>query len=1540
VLSFIIASTPAHGTLSGIPPYVVYTPAPGFHGSDSFTFTANVGAHASAPATISIAVAHVNQAPVLTLPPGQQTTRENTVLEFSSADANAISLADEDSEGAAEQLTLEVAHGSLELGSIAGLASVEGQGSAKLVASGSLAALQQALELVSYEPAPDYQGSDSLKLEADDLGHTGVGGAKTVSESVLISVLPVAYDQATGDSYSTEENETLKVGASGVLANDTDSESLPLSAEVVEAPEHGTLTLNSDGSFEYAPDHNYFGTDSFTYRDQDGNTPSNVATVALTVNKVVFDKALNDSYSTPEHTKLEVSAPGVLANDKDEDSPPLALKAMLVNGPAHGALTLEEDGSFSYMPEAGYHGSDSFTYKGNDGNSESNLATVSLTVEQVDQAPSNTVPGAQSTAENSTLVFSSAHSNAISVSDGDAEGESEQVVLGVSHGTLALGSTTALTVAGEGSSKVTLGGTLVALNKGLEGLVYTPVHDYHGGDSLEIETNDLGHTGLGGPKSASASIGITVTAVEYDTAVGDSYSANQNKTLTVAATGVLANDTDSESLPLSAEVVTGPAHGSLTLNADGSFKYTPEADYSGNDSFTYRDQDGNTPSNVATVTITVNKVTYDTAVNDSYSIEEGVKLEVPASGVLANDTDSHTPPLPLKAILVSGPARGTLTLEEDGSFVYTPSAGYHGADSFTYKDEDGNTESNTATVTLAVEQVDRAPSTSVPGSQTVAENSSLTFASAGANAITVEDVDSEGEVEQVALSAAHGTLVLGSSTGLTVSGEGSAKVTINGTIAALNAGLEGLVYKPAQDYNGSDSLEVEVDDLGHTGVGGPKTASGSIPIAVTTVVYAEAHNDSYGATENQELKVAAPGVLANDQDSDTPALALEVKEVIKQPQHGTVSVNSDGSFKYTPESSYAGSDSFSYTDTDGNSESNEATVTIEVNAHTNEAPTVSAPGAQELNENTSAAKTSLVFSSAKSNTVSVADADAEGGSEKVTLSVAQGTLALGSTTGLTVTGSGTGTLTLEGAISALNTGLAGLTYTPTLDYHGSDSLSLEIDDNGHSGGGGAKTGSGSVAITLAHPNPAPSNPTYSGAIGNTEFSVGVGGSGPDVQVSGSVLPETIESDGSTLKATAETIATEHGGSVSRKEDGTFTYQPPVGYESASDSFKYTETDSAGGKATGTATIKIANARVWYVNDAEAPTGTGESNSPFKALSSIGSASTGSGDVIFLYKGSATYTGGIKLKSSQTLEGQDQGLTLESHTLVAASGTDPVITNASTEAPGVSLASADTVNGIAVESAKADGIQGAGVNGEVNIINDTVSQSAAEGIVVGAASSGTLTLDVSHDTLTRQHAWGIDLTSGSGSTVLGTIAHNTIGEPGVASSGAGEGGAIRVQASGLSNTTTVAVSENTVVRVHGGYGIWLNAAKELVSGKTGATLNATVVNNKVEMLEEDSIEPLFAESGNGPSDPETICLHAKGNTFAASGLEGPAPFNADSVLLSVKENSTFKVQGTSGTPNEIQLAEALEKENTLSSLHGQPVFVESDKSFSSGTCPEP
>src|SRR5439155_4731435 len=157
-------------------------------------------------------------------------------------------------------------------------------------------------------------------------------------------------------SYSATEDTALNVSAPGVLSGSSDADGDSLTAALVSGPSHGTVTVNADGSFSYAPAANYHGTDSFTFKASDGNGgESNIATATISVASVNDAPVVaGSSYSATEDTVLSVSAPGVLGGSSDADGD--ALSAALVSGPSHGTVTVNADGSFSYMPVVNYHG--------------------------------------------------------------------------------------------------------------------------------------------------------------------------------------------------------------------------------------------------------------------------------------------------------------------------------------------------------------------------------------------------------------------------------------------------------------------------------------------------------------------------------------------------------------------------------------------------------------------------------------------------------------------------------------------------------------------------------------------------------------------------------------------------------------------------------------------------------------------------------------------------------------------------------------------------------------------------------------------------------------------------------------------------------------------------------------------------------------------------------------------------------------------------------------------------------------------------------
>ena len=172
------------------------------------------------------------------------------------------------------------------------------------------------------------------------------------------NVAPLAED----DAYTVIEDNSLTVAAPGVLTNDTDDNGDALTAIVVTQPAHGTLTLNADGSFTYTPALNFTGTDTFTYKANDGLLDSNTVTVTITVTPVNDDPhAVDDFYTVMEADTLEVTAPGVLINDVEVDGDGVVVS--IVTTTAHGMLSLTADGSFLYIPDAGFYGVDTFEYQ-------------------------------------------------------------------------------------------------------------------------------------------------------------------------------------------------------------------------------------------------------------------------------------------------------------------------------------------------------------------------------------------------------------------------------------------------------------------------------------------------------------------------------------------------------------------------------------------------------------------------------------------------------------------------------------------------------------------------------------------------------------------------------------------------------------------------------------------------------------------------------------------------------------------------------------------------------------------------------------------------------------------------------------------------------------------------------------------------------------------------------------------------------------------------------------------------------------------------
>ncbi len=325
-----------------------------------------------------------------------------------------------------------------------------------------------------------------------------------------------------------------------VLAND-DGPGLVIDG--FTQPASGSLLLNPDQSFTYTPNAAFSGVDQFTYTVRDGEGATATGTVTITV------LAPNTPPQAVDDEALTTAGPvtiDLLANDSDPDGDTLRIVAL--GTPAYGSVTVGAGQTVTYWPQAGFTGTDRFSYTIDDGRGEAATATVTVRVE-----PGNAPPSA------ATLALSTGVDTPIAFDprEGAADPDGDPLRL-------------------EGIGMPAAG--RVAVN-GDGSLTYTPDPGFSGEDSFTYTLGD----GRGG--SATGMVTVTVARPNAAPVAGtDSVTTAFETPVTV---DVLANDSDPDGDPLQLESLGFPAHGRLAINADGSLTYTPDAGFSGEDSFTY-----------------------------------------------------------------------------------------------------------------------------------------------------------------------------------------------------------------------------------------------------------------------------------------------------------------------------------------------------------------------------------------------------------------------------------------------------------------------------------------------------------------------------------------------------------------------------------------------------------------------------------------------------------------------------------------------------------------------------------------------------------------------------------------------------------------------------------------------------------------------------------------------------------------------------------------------------------------------------------------
>ena len=1083
----------------------VFTPNTDFVGDDSFQYVITDANGQTSTATVSITVEAVNDAPVAI--DDVVAAQEDVLLEN-------INVLDNDTDSDGNPLTVTNA-----VSAAGGVVTINADGT------------------LSYQAPANFTGPDTINYTIDD----GAGGTSTAV--VNIDVAPVA-DLAAADDFNTGDEDTVISGS--VADNDTTLSGGALTYAVESTVENGALTFNADGSYEYTPNPNFSGVDSFTYVVTDADSgESSTQSVSLTMDAVADLTAGDDENTGDEDTVISGS---VASNDTTLSGGTLTYAVEI--DVENGALTFNADGSYEYTPNPNFSGVDSFTYVVTDADSgESSTQSVSLTMDAVADL---TAGDDENTGDEDTVISGSVADNDTTLSGGALTYAVESTV---ENG--------ALTFNADGSYE------------------YTPNPNFNGADSFTYVVTDAGSG-----ETFTQSVTLTVDAVSDLAATDDQNAGDQD---TVISGSVADNDTTLSGGTLTYAIENGVENGALTFNADGAYNYTPSSGFNGTDSFSYVVTDANSGESVTkTVALTVNalditpvdetpadetpvdetpvdetpvdetpvdetpvdetpvdetpvdetpvdETPVDETPVDETPVDETPVDETPVDETPVDETPVDETPVvvnqapiaqddraevvqnvPLRNIKVldndQDPEGGVLTvtaaeaasgalvsINADGTLNYTPNVDFLGADSVTYTITDPSGATAQASLVVVISE---------PQAQ---------------NALEGEPLDVYLEDTELLRSLPAGTTLT------VVSSQGS-QVTIS---------QDGVMsYQAPPGFTGEDVITYTIDD----GQGNVVTKT------VVMQVYPQdaplvGIDDSVVTPEDASLLNIA--VLANDKIAE----GSEVVVVSATSSRGAqVEINADGTLNYTPPQDFTGIDSVTYTAR--NSDGIESTATLSIEVSPENDPPVAVVDAVTMLEDTLLENINVLGN----------DSDVDGGP-------------------LTVIGA----LSAEGAEVSVNAD-GTVNYQPNANFNGVDTITYTVSD----GAGGVTTGELKITVQAVEDAPVAANDGID-AIEDTLLE------------NITVLENDTDADGDLLTVT--TAVSTAGGAVSINADGSLNYQAPANF-TGEDTITYTISDGNEGVSTATVTVTVAS-----VNDAPVAAAANEGTSEEAVLNGVVPAAT-------------------------------------------------------------------------------------------------------------------------------------------------------------------------------------------------------------------------------------------------------------------------------------------------------------------------------------------
>jgi large repetitive protein len=707
-----------------------------------------------------------------------------------------------------------------------------------------------------YTPKPNFNGIDSVHYKACD-----VKGACTTA-TLIITVNPVNDPPTLTNSTPSVQEDIPFSGNVAPNANDIDPNLDNSSFTIVDAPLNGTISMNPNGAYTYTPKPNFNGVDSVHFKVCDFSGACATATLIFTVSNVNDAPTLTNATPTLQEDTPLIGSVQPNASDSDNNLNPNSF--VILDSPKNGTMNMNPNGTFTYIPNPNFNGKDSVHYKVCDVTGACASATIILTVNAVNDAPtlSNASPAAQEDAPTTGNVAPNAAD-----ADGNLNPNSFAVTDSPKNGVI----------------NMNPNGTFT----------YTPKPNFSGIDSVHYKVCDSTNT------CTTATLTFNVSPVNDAPFLTNSTPTLLEDSPLTASVLLNAIDVDGNLNPNSFVVTDNPLNGTITMNPNGSYTYTPKPNFNGVDSVHYRVCDLSGACSSATLVFTIIPTNdAPTLLNATPALDEDLPF---TASVLPNASDIDNNLNPNSFAVLNSPLHGTIVMNANGTYTYTPTLDYSGQDSVRYQVCDFSGVCTTASIIFNVSSVNDAPTLS-NATPSVNEDVVLT----GNVAPNAKDIDNNLNPNSFVI----------------------IDNPVNGTITMQPNGA--YTYTPKPNFNGIDSVHYRVCD------------STKACTAASIIINVNPVNDAptlTTATPSVQEDVPQSGtVLPNSFDPDGN-LNPNSFILMDSPKNGTITMNASGTYLYTPNPNFNGKDSVHYQVCDFTGSCTQSTIIFTVNP-VNDAPVV------------------------------------------------------------------------------------------------------------------------------------------------------------------------------------------------------------------------------------------------------------------------------------------------------------------------------------------------------------------------------------------------------------------------------------------------------------------------------------------------------------------------------------------------------------------------------------------------------------------------